>query len=357
MTQGEEALRKARAAIEQAKKTISDKRNEEDRKFIVANIGKDLISILTPLLQNMVANSAWTREQMKEVISQIKVESPKVSVEAPSVKVDAPKIPDIAVPKIEFPKKELISAMREAIKGIKFPDIKVPDFPKEMKVTKVEELIKQVKKLADAKMTVELSSGKFSAENPLPVILTDEDGKFYKALASLIASGGGRGVGSMQFTDEGYLRVDITDSSIAVTQATHDNLNANANLQISDSDASASNPVPVRPNEYELAGNTNHVKKYYTNAGAVTDGIIWSPAAGKRWYVTDIFINVSTDATVTLEDDLAGGDDPVWKAELAGNSGWSHAFTTPLYSGEDAADLTITTSAGNVYVMVTGYEV
>lgn len=102
---------------------------------------------------------------------------------------------------------------------------------------------------------------------------------------------------------------------------------------------------------------TNHVKKYYTNAGAVTDGIVWSPAAGKRWYVTDIFINVSAAATVTLEDDLAGGDSAVWKAELAANSGWSHHFGTPLFSGEDEADLIITTSAGNVYVTVTGYEV
>lgn len=111
------------------------------------------------------------------------------------------------------------------------------------------------------------------------------------------------------------------------------------------------------PEEDFAVLGSNHVKKYYTNAGAVTDGIIWSPAAGKRWYVTDIFINVSASATVTLEDDLAAGDSPVWKAELYGNSGWSHHFATPLFSGEDAADLIITTSAGNVYVMVVGYEI
>lgn len=116
--------------------------------------------------------------------------------------------------------------------------------------------------------------------------------------------------------------------------------------------------VTPGPQESDLATQaTTHVKKYYTNAGAVTDGIIWSPAAGKRWYVTDIFINVSAAATVTLEDDLAGGDEVVWKAELAANSGWSHSFETPLYSGEDAADLIITTSAGNVYVTITGYEI
>lgn len=131
----------------------------------------------------------------------------------------------------------------------------------------------------------------------------------------------------------------------------------NVNMNIAGADVSATVPVPVRPNEFELAGVTTHVKKYYTNAGAVTDGIIWSPAAGKRWYVTDIFIQVSAAATVTLEDDLAAGDSAIWKAELAANSGWSHSFNTPWFSGEDAADLIITTSAGNVYVTAVGYEI
>jgi sugar lactone lactonase YvrE len=106
----------------------------------------------------------------------------------------------------------------------------------------------------------------------------------------------------------------------------------------------------------KLAGDTTYVKKYYTNAGAVTDGIIWSPAAGKRWYVTDIFIQVSAASTVTLEDDLVAGDSAIWKAELAANSGWSHSFTTPWFSGEDGADLLVTSTAANIFITVTGYE-
>jgi len=102
---------------------------------------------------------------------------------------------------------------------------------------------------------------------------------------------------------------------------------------------------------------TTHVKKYYTNAGAVTDGIVWSPAAGKRWYVTDLIINVSAAATVTFEDDLGAGDAAVMKFELAANSGVSHSFRTPWFSGEDAADLLVTTSAGNIYICLTGYEI
>lgn len=114
--------------------------------------------------------------------------------------------------------------------------------------------------------------------------------------------------------------------------------------------------VAIPESDLATAG-TAHVKKYYTNAGAVTDGIIWSPAAGKRWYITSIFINVSAACTVTLEDDLAAGDSPIMKAELAANSGWSSSFPVPWFSGEDAADLIITTTAGNVYVTVVGYEI
>ncbi len=113
------------------------------------------------------------------------------------------------------------------------------------------------------------------------------------------------------------------------------------------------------PPDIDVTTHTNYARKYYTSAGAVTDGIIWSPAAGKRWHIVSIFLQVSAAATVTLEDDLAAGDSAVWKAELAANSGWSHYFGEkyPLASGEDVADLIITTSAGNVYCTVVGYEI
>lgn len=111
--------------------------------------------------------------------------------------------------------------------------------------------------------------------------------------------------------------------------------------------------------DIDITAHTNYTKKYYTNAGAVTDGIVWSPAAGKRWHVCFMYVNVSATATVTLEDDKAGGDEPVWKAELAANSGIAVPFPDkyPLASGEDAADLIVTTSAGNVYITITGYEI
>ncbi|MFA6097551.1 MAG: hypothetical protein WC788_08080 [Candidatus Paceibacterota bacterium] len=124
--------------------------------------------------------------------------------------------------------------------------------------------------------------------------------------------------------------------------------------------ASGTNAIgKLLPPDIDVTTHTNYARKYYTNAGAVTDGIIWSPAAGKRWHVVTMYIQVSAAATVTLEDDKAAGDDPVWKAELAANSGVVLQFPEkyPMASGEDAADLLITTSAANVYVTVTGYEI
>lgn len=115
----------------------------------------------------------------------------------------------------------------------------------------------------------------------------------------------------------------------------------------------------LNPPDIDVTANTNYAKKYYTNAGAVTDGIVWSPAAGKRWHIHTLYINVSAAATVTLEDDKSGGDEAIWKGELAANSGVVMTFPEkyPWASGEDAADLIITTSAGNVYVTVSGYEI
>lgn len=150
--------------------------------------------------------------------------------------------------------------------------------------------------------------------------------------------------------DTGVFALSVRNDTPNVTVA------ANGDYQQVSSDFVGGVRTALYETDFAVLG-TKHVKKYYTNAGAVTDGIVWSPAAGARWYVTDIFINVSAAATVTLEDDLAAGDSAIWKAELAANSGWSHSFHTPLFSGEDAADLLITTSAGNCYVTVVGYEI
>jgi hypothetical protein len=113
------------------------------------------------------------------------------------------------------------------------------------------------------------------------------------------------------------------------------------------------------PSDIDITGHTNYIRKYYTSAGAATDGIIWSPGAGKRWHITSLYFQTSADATITFEDDKAGGDDPVLKGEYKAGSGAILTFDEkyPFASGEDAADFTVTTSAGNIYVACVGYEI
>ena len=106
-----------------------------------------------------------------------------------------------------------------------------------------------------------------------------------------------------------------------------------------------------------MATDEFDVKKYYTSAGAATDGIVWSPGTGAKWAVTDLIISVSAATTVTLEDDLAAGDSVVMKLDLAANGGAVINLQTPLVSAEKDADLLVTTSAGNIYITAVGYEI
>ena len=167
-------------------------------------------------------------------------------------------------------------------------------------------------------------------------------------------------------TAAGSLRVSLASDSTGIVSLTTSTasigkLAANSGVDIGDVTLTAGTAAigTLLPSDIDVTTHTNYARKYYTSAGAATDGIIWSPAAGKRWHVLSLFVQVSAAATVTIEDDLAAGDAAVLKMELAANSGISIPFPDkyPMASAEDAADLLITTSAGNVYVTVVGYEI
>lgn len=162
------------------------------------------------------------------------------------------------------------------------------------------------------------------------------------------------------------MQVDVVGALPAGTNAIG-KLAANSGVDIGDVDvtslpalAAGTNAIgKLLPPDVDVTAHTNYARKYYTSTGAATDGIVWSPAAGKRWHVTSLIFQVSADATVTFEDDKAGGDDPVLKGEFKAGSGLALTFDEkyPFASGEDAADLLVTTSAGNIYVSVVGYEI
>lgn len=151
--------------------------------------------------------------------------------------------------------------------------------------------------------------------------------------------------GDQGFPDWG-VRVDTPNATVA----------ANGDYHYKATDMVGGIRTALYETDFAVLG-TNHVKKYYSATGATTDGIVWSPAAGKRWYITDIILTTSAAATVTFEDDLTAGDSTVLALDLAANSGLAHHFATPLFSGEDAADFLVTTTAGNIKCTVVGYEI
>lgn len=175
-------LQQANDAVQKAVDSAKMQRNEEDRKYILAALGKDLIFLLEPFLHQIAENSKITREELKKIISEIKLEPPQVSVAPPKVNVTTPevRVPDIKIPEIKIP----IIKVPEPKVTVNVPEIKVPKaeikMPSEMKV----------------EGGVELKG--IDRDKPLPVILTDEKGVFYKAIANLISQGGGGGGGVVE---------------------------------------------------------------------------------------------------------------------------------------------------------------
>ncbi len=186
-------------------------RNEEDRKFIVANIGQDLVKILTPLLREIAQSSKMSATQLQSLISAIKVEAPQVNVEQPKIEVSVPevKVPEVNVrmPEIKLPK-IVVPAPRVTVKA---PEVNIP---KEMEIKGLKGLIKSISDALKQKPKLE-----FNQDKPLQVILTDEKGKQYKALTTLVSGGGSRGVVTNRPLFDysvGFEQLTITSPAIAL---------------------------------------------------------------------------------------------------------------------------------------------
>lgn len=201
-----------------------------------------------------------------------------------------------------------------------------------------------------------------SSKTALELIDNSVDGNYLNTNLNYAGTDAATGNG----TAAGSLRVSLASDSTGIVSLTTSTasigkLAANSGVDIGDVTLTAGTAAigTILPTDIDITAHANYARKYYTSAGAVTDGIIWSPAAGKRWHVTSLYFQTSADATITFEDDKAGGDDPVLKGEYKAGSGVALTFDEryPFASGEDAADLMVTTSAGNIYVSVVGYEI
>jgi len=184
-------LREADRAVKEALEAIGRRRNEEDRKFIIASIGADLARILQPFLIEMANNSRIAKEELREILKEIRVEAPQVNVQPPKVEVN---IPEINVPKPDPPDPLEVK--------VKLPKIPAPQvtvkpavvkIPKEMKVKGMAQLLKSFTDFL--KNQGEKFSQYFDQENPMPVILIDpKSGDYYKAISNIISGGGPAGV-------------------------------------------------------------------------------------------------------------------------------------------------------------------
>ena len=182
-------LQQANDAISKAVEKARMQRNEEDRKYILAALGKDLIYLLEPFLSQIAENSRITREDFKQIISEIKLEPPQVNVN-PQIDV---KTPDINVPEIVFPKEEIIGMIKKAFTGIiiKPPSVEVKptpvNIPKETEVKGIAGYFKTLIKALTGKLNVGLEE--VDRDRPLHVVLVDKNGNYYTAGAGGIVFG------------------------------------------------------------------------------------------------------------------------------------------------------------------------
>jgi len=85
----EEILQIAKDALDTA--IIQKKQNQE----LIASIGPAILDILKPILTEMSKNSKLNKEELSNIISNIKIEIPNIEIPKSLVEV---KIPDIKIP-------------------------------------------------------------------------------------------------------------------------------------------------------------------------------------------------------------------------------------------------------------------
>lgn len=125
------------------------------------------------------------KNMIYEAIKGIKIEP---VINTPEIKVPEIKVPevivnyttpDVIVPEIKVP---------TPIVNVPAPIVNV-DIPKTMEVTGFGSFVKAMFEIIKNQITVKL--GGIDRDKPLPVILVDEKGIYYKAISNMIASGGG----------------------------------------------------------------------------------------------------------------------------------------------------------------------
>lgn len=190
------ALVEANQAIEEVRQLLIKTASEKSTKALIETINNSFILELKTLVQGLqetiktlkeiAHKSAVDKEQILEAVKSIELK-PEIKVnipDFPQFKMPEIKVPEVKIPAFKIPTPQVT---------VKSPDINIPEIkmPKEMEVKGLSGMIKSIGELLKSKLTFDFKD--INRDNPIPVILTDESGAFYKAIMRVTGMGGGGG--------------------------------------------------------------------------------------------------------------------------------------------------------------------
>lgn len=191
-----QVLQEASDEIEEIRQLLLQKSFEKGAKNLLESINKSFIKKLDTLtvglaetikaLMAIAEKGHISKQEILGAISNLKLE-PKINITTPPINI--PPIPKIEFPEIKIPE---IKIPQIKIPKIEMPEIKVPEIkiPKEINVTGFASFAKALLAVFKGRLNVVL--GDVNRNNPLPVILTDDEGTFYRAVLQAISGGGAR---------------------------------------------------------------------------------------------------------------------------------------------------------------------
>lgn len=195
MADNKDIILRVNEAVSKAMEGVR-KRNiqlEEDRKLLVASVSKDIMGVLSGLLEEIAENSKLNKQDLADAMRNVKINIPSIDVAAPEIVIPPIKVP---TPQVHYTPPQ-----------IKFPEFKMPD---EMNIKGWVSL-----------MGVDLA-------HPLPVQLRDAKGnpvQLFDNITQIIGGGGGgnfknitlNGINNSAWgtllNSDGRLRVETSDSS------------------------------------------------------------------------------------------------------------------------------------------------
>jgi len=161
--------RKLKAELEQQAR---EKLAEEIKRQVAESIEE----MVSEKLSEIQSSNENFKNQVVEAIKEVTIDN----------QVDV-NVPDVIVPKIEMPE---INVPQPKV-TVNVPEIKAPkvEMPKEIEVKGFVGFVKAIFEILKNQITVKI--GGIDRDKPLPVILVDEKGIYYKAISNMIANGGG----------------------------------------------------------------------------------------------------------------------------------------------------------------------